>query len=156
MMGAMIAGCCAVIGIGYASTKTSKDVRRSHLRASKMSGSMTSSLDYQQRRRQFCPDNTKAPRGREPIHCPALPWLPSQINDVINIAIDQGMRDEASIALMALSEVYDETIYGDVITWPTVPGDCAELKAIELRTRIRVRRLLAELEDIEADEVYPA
>lgn len=91
---------------------------------------------------------------REPIDCPPIPWMPERVNEEILHGIEEGVREERALVLMALHSVYDETVDGRPIQWPTVPEDCAALKAIEERTRIRVRRMLSAHEDYEADEVY--
>jgi len=111
------------------------------------------SVNLDQRRRSF-PTNRKGPGHREPIDCPPVPWMPERVNEVILKGLEEGVREERALVLMALHSVYDETVDGNIIQWPTVPGDCAALKAIEERTRIRVRRLLAAHEDFDADEVY--
>lgn len=113
---------------------------------------MYGSLSIQDRERKF---NAITQRTRPPMRCPAMPWLPDQVTSTLMELIAQGVRDEESLTLTTLYEVYDETVHGEPIIWPTIPDDCAEMKAIEERVRIRVRLVLAELIDAEADEIYP-
>ena len=114
------------------------------------------SLDYQRRRRDFASGNRLGPAAREPINCPPMPWMPERINGVIYDGIMNGVLDERALLLMALHTVYDETVDGYPISWPARPDDCAALKALEERTRSRVRSMLAAHEDDLADEVYSA
>jgi len=158
MIGTMAAvGACACMGLAVVSGRVGGRGKHNRKRAQRtfthgQVGSMDGSLSMQQRRRKF----NAITRHRDlPIFCPAMPWLPDQINEVIMFGVREGLREERPLVLMALHEVYDETVDGRPIQWPTIPEDCAEIKAIEERVRIRVRRILAELLDAEADEIYP-
>ena len=122
-------------------------------RRSKGSAGNCRTVDMSRRNRNF-PTQRKGPAHREPIDCPPVPWMPERVNEEILFGIEEGVRDERALMLMALHNVYDETVDGRPLQWPTVPEDCAALKAIEERTRIRVRRMLSAHEDYEADEVY--
>lgn len=133
-----------LVAIGLGSSRSSS-------RAS--TGNNCRTVDMSRRNRSF-PTQRRGPMHREPIDCPPIPWMPERVNEEILHGIEEGVREERALVLMALHSVYDETVDGQPIQWPTVPEDCAALKAIEERTRIRVRRMLSAHEDYEADEVY--
>lgn len=84
-----------------------------------------------------------------------LPWLPDVVDDSIIEAIGEGMRDVDAIATAVLRDVYPITTDGEEIPWPTVPTDAPALGCMEERVKIRVRRHVAALCDMEADYDYP-
>lgn len=154
MIGTMAAVGCACMGALYLSTTTRSERAKSKPRryASRMAGSRVD--PHRAPPAGVFVDYIERPVTRQPIQCPPLPWLPEQVDGVLAEALDQGLRNERALVLMALHTVYDETIDGIPISWPARPNDCAALKAIEERVRIRVRHVLAALEDEEADRIY--
>lgn len=91
---------------------------------------------------------------RQPVACPPLPWLPAEVDDAALDFIEQGVVDEGALTLAVLRDVYPVTEVGDPISWPTIAEDCAAIHALQERVRIRVARILAILNDKQADEYY--
>lgn len=92
---------------------------------------------------------------RNPVESGILPWFPEMVDQSIVHQINAGHRDCEVITNLTLREVYPVTSWGEDIPWPCIPGDSAALACLEERVRIRVRRHLAEVQDIEAEHEYP-
>lgn len=91
---------------------------------------------------------------RAPMRCEPLPWLPEEVDAAFEAGLEAGLAGEDTLTGFVLHEVYDVTHDGEPIPWPAIPQDSASLRALQQRVRIRVRRHLAVLDDLRADQVY--
>lgn len=91
---------------------------------------------------------------RTPVRCEPLPWLPGEVDAAFEAGLEAGLAGEDTLTGFVLHEVYHVTHDGEPIPWPALPQDSASLRALQHRARIRVRRHLAVLDDMRADQVY--
>lgn len=93
--------------------------------------------------------------GRSAVRaCAVFPWLSSQVDEAIERAWESGLRLSDDLVTYALMEVYPVTPEGEEFSWPSVPGDCVQIKALEERTHYRAKLIAAAQNDIAADESW--
>lgn len=93
--------------------------------------------------------------GRSAVRaCAVFPWLSSQVDQALERAWEMGMRSSGDLATHALMEVYSVTPEGEKISWPSVPGDCVQIKALEERTLYRAKLIAAAQHDLAADSAW--
>ena len=94
--------------------------------------------------------------GRGPIACPALPWLPEQIDyQIYHLVSGHYWTDPNKITCTVLHNVYGTVPgTGQTLRWPTHPKDCDALQALEATVYARVMASLLAKEASDAEQIY--
>lgn len=92
---------------------------------------------------------------RSPIYsCGQFPWLPEDVDHVLQVLTDDGVCGEADLTRRTLQEIYPHTPEGKDLRWPSVPGDCVQIRAIEGRVAIRAGLAASVCLDSKADAAW--
>ena len=86
--------------------------------------------------------------------CEDLPWLGEQVTQTMIEAYQRGEKRPEALTVYALRAHYSVGPSGQALRWPTTYADCDQMKVLESRTMLRAQRLIAEVLDMEAEQIW--